>query len=149
MSGRSDAGVNVFQMPAAELKGMIMAHAASAQTVIDELTARMAELPEGSPEDGPRVKTSREIYEDALVSVKQRRDETIYIAEHVAPGDHRMSAAELLAFRRGYGPLKIDYDKLKWAPQSAAPPDAQAERSLGDTLIKAPRLVLPPGMRIA
>lgn len=138
---QSNTGVNVFQLPDLELRKMIQDHAASAQACISEITAA---LPPETEREAP-VQSQREVYLEAIKSLELRRDESMYLADHLVPGNHPMSAAELLAFKRGYGALKVDLDRLKWAPMAAPAPNAQAERRLTDTLVKVPRLVMPNG----
>lgn len=140
-NGPSNTGVNVFALPASELRAMIEEHAASADRCISEIKAKM---PDEAERSAP-VQSQREVFLEAIRSLELRRDESRYLAAHLAPGDHRMSAAELLAFKRGYGELKVDIDRLKWAPEAAPAPGQQAERRLNDTLIKVPRLVMPSG----
>lgn len=145
------AGLRVFAYTAAQLKEIVLGHAKSAQECIDELEADMPDEPETSTDvmaTGTSFSSQREVFQAAVRSATVIRDEALYLAEHVAPGLHCFTAAELLAFRSAYGPLKIDHEKLKFSPAAATPPDQQAERRQSEVLVAKPRIVLPPGVRL-
>lgn len=141
--------LRVFVYPADELRQMVRDHAASAQACIDELTKTM---PEDRPitdemAAGSGFQSSREVFQAAIKSAETIRDEALFLADHVADGEHRLTAAELLAFKSAYGPLKIDQEKLRFAPAAATPVDMTAERRQSELIVAKPRIVLPPGVR--
>jgi hypothetical protein len=137
-------GPNVFSLTRGELEQLIREHARNARDNAAKVLAETTDETSAGNQWGTKITQVRDILQSAHVALVKRAEEAEYLAEHLAPDDaYRMSAAELLAFRAQFRPVEINVARLVLSAMEAPRPDAQAERALGATLIKVPRLSVP------
>lgn len=127
-----EKGARVFSITREEVASMMLANCGSIEEAIAKVTKGEAE------EDVADIKAN---FADVLDSLRQQLEETQFLAKHLAPGPYVMTAAELVAFRRVYGPLRVDMTALRF--KISAQQERRAERSMGASLIAVPRPVLP------
>lgn len=136
----------VYELHGSELRKMVMGHAVSAFDCAKEVQAALDALPPDADEGAPVEKRRSAVYQGAIETLKMAEDEARYLYDHIPIERHFMlTATQLLAFRKRWGRLVVDVERLAWAPNPSMKPNLQAERSLDSAVIQTPRIVLPDG----
>lgn len=144
--GNRAGEVAVYELSGAELRDMVQAHAESIEDCATEIQSALMQLPEDADANAPPEKRRRAVFQGSIKELLYMEGEARYCADHVPP-DRKflMTATQLLAFKRRWGKVVVDIEKLAWAPNAAASGSEQAERAQASLISQTPRILMPDG----
>lgn len=145
MSENSKIDLSVYELPGTELRDMLLEHANS----LTECQQRVAEARDALGPEGDEVPAELRrsaVFTGSIERLALYEEEARYLARHI-PLDKAfmLNATQLLAFKRRWGVVTVDVEKLAWAPRAGIDPNDQAERNLASTATATPRIVMPDG----
>jgi hypothetical protein len=138
--------LSVYELTGTELRDMVLSHANSLAACYRQVEDALEALPPDADADAPAETRRSAVFRGSMEAMQLAEAEARYLASHV-PLDKAfmLNATQLLAFKKRWGVVVVDIDKLAWAPRAATQANEQAERSLASTVTATPRIILPDG----
>jgi hypothetical protein len=138
--------LSVYELPGKELREMLLEHANSLASCIRQVQDALEALPPEHDVEAPAEYRRSAVFRGSIGSLEVAEAEARYLAGHI-PLDKAfmLNATQLLAFKKRWGVVTVDIDKLAMAPRAATQANEQAERSLASTVTATPRIILPDG----
>lgn len=150
MSENHKAGdLAVYELPGKELREMLLEHANSLGECQGKVQAALDALDPKADAEAPAELQRSAVFKGSLQRLAFYEQEARYLAGHI-PMDKAfmLNATQLLGFKKRWGIVVVDVDKLAWSPRAASDPNEQAERSLASTVTGTPRIVMPDGSMV-